>query len=249
MASSYPGAVDSLPNPAPTDLVENVNPLLDHDQQHANANNAIVAIETYVGPSGAAAGPSTLVGRIKTLEAGGGGGATQRGEWEHYGLKAWNADFLPSTQYGGGNTVSSGFLNIARLMLPNAITVTNLHLFCYSGGVTLTGFYGALYTSAGALLSQSSNIASPSSNTIVTIPLGSPQAVSAGPVYVAFWQTFAGGSSTFLRLSNAGSVVANAGLASPNLRFGTANTGLTTTAPSTMGAQTGNANSFWVAVS
>lgn len=53
MASSYPGGIDSLPNPATSDSMAVVS----HAGQHADANDAIEAIETELGtnPSGASA--------------------------------------------------------------------------------------------------------------------------------------------------------------------------------------------------
>jgi hypothetical protein len=49
MATSYPGGLDAFTNPAPSDDIENANPALDHDLQHANANDAIEAIQAKVG--------------------------------------------------------------------------------------------------------------------------------------------------------------------------------------------------------
>lgn len=48
-AITYPTTLDNLPNPTPTDLLENATLGLDHDQQHANANDAIEALEAKVG--------------------------------------------------------------------------------------------------------------------------------------------------------------------------------------------------------
>lgn len=48
MASSYPGALDSFSNPTPTTLRDAAGGLA-HDVQHANANDAIEAIQTTLG--------------------------------------------------------------------------------------------------------------------------------------------------------------------------------------------------------
>lgn len=45
MATSYPGAIDSLTNPTTTDTLNTPS----HAGQHANANDAIEAIETAIG--------------------------------------------------------------------------------------------------------------------------------------------------------------------------------------------------------
>lgn len=47
MATNFPNSLDVLPNPTPTTLLN--QPGLRHDEQHANANDAIVAIENKLG--------------------------------------------------------------------------------------------------------------------------------------------------------------------------------------------------------
>lgn len=49
MSISFPGSLDSLPNPTGSDLMENATAALDHDAQHSNANDAIEALEAKVG--------------------------------------------------------------------------------------------------------------------------------------------------------------------------------------------------------
>lgn len=49
MATNFPTSLDSLSNPSANDLVENSNAALDHHTQHANANDAIEALEAKVG--------------------------------------------------------------------------------------------------------------------------------------------------------------------------------------------------------
>lgn len=54
MSINYPSSLDSFANPSSTDLMENASPALDHDVQHANANDAIEALEAKVGTDGSA---------------------------------------------------------------------------------------------------------------------------------------------------------------------------------------------------
>ncbi len=54
MSITFPTTLDTLTNPAPTDLVENAILGLDHDQQHSNANDAIEALEAKVGANSSA---------------------------------------------------------------------------------------------------------------------------------------------------------------------------------------------------
>ena len=70
MATNYPNQIDSLTNPTPTTREDQ----LSHAAQHANANDAIEAIETYVGTTADTAADTTLTGRIVALEEGAGTG-------------------------------------------------------------------------------------------------------------------------------------------------------------------------------
>lgn len=51
---TFPTSLDSLTNPAPTDLLENATLALDHDQQHSNVNDAVEALEAKVGANSSA---------------------------------------------------------------------------------------------------------------------------------------------------------------------------------------------------
>jgi hypothetical protein len=77
---------------------------------------------------------------------------------------------------------------------------------------------------------------------------GGPYSVAPGNYFVGFWYNGTT-SPAWGRGGGVSSVMANAGVSSPNLFFGSANTGLTTTAPNPMGAQTAQANAWWVALS
>ena len=65
MASNYPSGLDSFTNPAGTD---NLSAGIGHAAQHANANDAIEAIESTLGlnPQGASA---TVKARFDAIEA------------------------------------------------------------------------------------------------------------------------------------------------------------------------------------
>jgi len=47
--TSFPTGLDAFPNPTASDLVENATADLDHHAQHANANDAVEALEAKVG--------------------------------------------------------------------------------------------------------------------------------------------------------------------------------------------------------
>lgn len=63
MATNYPGALDALTNPTATDNMATVS----HSSQHANANDAIEAIQAELGinPSGS---ESTVVDRLSAVD-------------------------------------------------------------------------------------------------------------------------------------------------------------------------------------
>ena len=70
MPSNYPSALDAFTNPTSTDDLD--TPGVEHDVQHANANDAIEAIQATLGtdPQGVAA---TVAARIAAVESAGGG--------------------------------------------------------------------------------------------------------------------------------------------------------------------------------
>ena len=64
MATNYPGGLDSLTNPSAGDALTSPS----HSAQHANANDAIEAIETELGvnPSGTFATVALAVGLLRS---------------------------------------------------------------------------------------------------------------------------------------------------------------------------------------
>lgn len=174
------------------------------------------------------------------------GGATADPNLNLYsGYKAWNFD-----QQWAAGTVSpvSGRLYFNKMYIPAGITVNSLKVLVNdTTGTVATGFYAALYNSAGTLLSQSANFSGSLGFDLNTIPLAAPQVIAAGTYYAAIWFVFTGTAPKLYTSVNNNSYQKNIGLASPNLRVGYANTGLTTTAPGTMGAQTTDNSGYWVA--
>lgn len=65
MSTAFPGAIDTLTNPLSSDTLDGVP----HDLQHANANDAIEAIETVIGITGSA-DTSSLVYKVAALQTG-----------------------------------------------------------------------------------------------------------------------------------------------------------------------------------
>lgn len=65
MSTSFPSAIDTFTNPQAGDRQNSPS----HSEQHANANDAIEALEAKVGVDGSAV-PSSLDYRVTVLEAG-----------------------------------------------------------------------------------------------------------------------------------------------------------------------------------
>lgn len=168
MATAYPGAVDALSNPGPTDPQNSPS----HSAQHTNANDAIEAIETFLGPSGAPAGAGTIVGRVKTLEAAGGGGLKT--------LMVPNAAQSlsnPAVAYAGRLFTPSANMSLSRL-----ITFANLS--------QLTNYGAAVITISGgnvATITNSNVVATPNmGGSFVgtwTLDFASPVALTSGTQY------------------------------------------------------------------
>lgn len=164
------------------------------------------------------------------------------------GYRAWSFDGACAVNT---QILTAGTLNVVRLWLDEfggVSPIASVSTVVATAGATLTNVGFALYSAAGALLTSSVNANGATATAFQTVGLKvvtfTSQNISPGSFYVAFWTTgttqptLAGGST---RASM------NGPLATPNLRFATANTGLTTTAPSTLGAQTGAPTALWVA--
>jgi len=155
--------------------------------------------------------------------------------------------------YGAATTIlaSNGLMYVARIALREAKTISTISMYCVVQGATLTSGqnFAALYSGAGALLSQSVDQSTAWATIgLKAMTLAGPQAVPAGYVYVGLWGN---GTTlpTFARASHQAAGLSNAGLAAPNLRFATADTGRTTTAPATIGTQTASLIQWWIALS
>lgn len=221
--------------------------------------DAVDLIARYVNgiiDSHAALDAATAPKRLGTVAAAGTSTAASpadhvhpRGWWTgtDLGYVAWAYD--PAMTSGQANPGAAGRLELTRVHVDQAATVTNIEMVVSSVGVTLTAgqCFAALYTAAGALLAQTGDQATAwTSLGVKTMALSSAQSVAAGDYYVAFWYQ----GTTAPQFSRQGNTAAiNGKLAAPNLRYATANTGTTTTAPGTLGTQTSANNAWWVALS
>lgn len=163
----------------------------------------------------------------------------------------WNADIYTAASSVAMPT--AGRLELVRLRLPVAASVTNVCLAMGSAGNTLTGgqCFAGLWSAAGARIGVTADQAANwgSGLGVKAMPLVSgPFACAPGDYYMGFWYNGTTGPG-WIRWSGLGGAYFNYGLSSPNLRLATADTGLTTSAPVTLGAQSAAPITWWAALS
>lgn len=166
------------------------------------------------------------------------------------GLITWAYD--PAVANNSTAMPTGGVLNLVKVHIPYATTITNIVMGLTNVGVTLTAgqCFAALFTTAGTWVRSTADLAATWAGVAgtKTTALTTPYVASAGDHYVGFWYNGTTGP-TFARSSGVQAGLYNIGLSTPNLRFSTADTGLTTTAPGTFGAQTASATTYWVGLS
>lgn len=148
---------------------------------------------------------------------------------------------------------AAGTLRLTRIRRIPPSSITNLHVVVTTAGSGLTAgqCFGALYSSAGALIAQTADQATPwASAGVKTMALaGGPYVFAGGDLYVGLW--YNGTTAPQLARSGLGAVTGQAtfGQSSGSYNASYANTGLTTTAPGTIGAQSASLLRWWAAVS
>jgi parallel beta-helix repeat protein len=167
-----------------------------------------------------------------------------------HGLVTWTMDVLTAT----ANSVlpAAGTLYVVRVHVPVAATVTNILAAVANAGAGLSSgkcFAGLWDASSkalvGATADQSTNWSAAGAK---TMPLPGPVRLTAGDYYIGI---YASGSTlpSFVRGNNqVGGTVTNVGLSS-NFRVASANTGLSSTPPGTLGALTAANTPWWLALS
>ena len=143
---------------------------------------------------------------------------------------------------------TAGTVNVLALHLADAASVTNVLLYVTAAGSVLTSgqCFAGLFQGGTLIGATATQHTAWQSTGLKTMALASgPFAVAAGTVYVAL---FANGT-TMPMFANAGAFVVNGALAATASRFGTADTGRTTTFAGTLGTIAAGPASYWAAVS
>lgn len=171
---------------------------------------------------------------------------------EDHGLIGWSCPIDYATQQSLLSVAAAaGTLRLTRIRRLPATSITNLHIFITVAGATLSNCYAGLYTAAGTLVAQTADQSTAwQSVGAKTMALtGGPYSLAAGDYYVGFW--YNGTTAPTVQRSGIGTLNTqiNLGQSSGNFNASDANTGLTTTAPGTIGTQTASVLHWWVAVS
>ncbi|MFI7073568.1 hypothetical protein [Micromonospora sediminicola] len=166
------------------------------------------------------------------------------------GWLAWTQP--PHVLVAGSALAPAGTLQLRRLRRVPAGQVTNIVTFLTVAGSSLTAgqCFAALYTAAGALVAQTGDQSTAwASIGLKVMPLaGGPYQVTGGDYYVGLWFNGTTGPA-IVRSGTVSAALTNVGLSAPNFDMASANTGLTTTAPATLGAQTASVFEWWIALS
>lgn len=228
-------------------LLQNSGVVIDDSNNITGVNDLSVADEAYgTGWNGSVEVPTknAVYDKTEAVLAGSSGGLTP----VDYGFLAAN---MPIGVLTGGNSLTSnGLVFVMKLRTDVPITVTNLHIFVSSAGSGLTSGqnFGALYDASKNLLAQTTDQTTPWGSTgMKTMALTSSQAVAAGYFYVALWSN--GTTRPTIRSAANNSSAINGVLSTANSLWATADSSITTTAPSTLGAFTADSNARWVGVS
>lgn len=164
------------------------------------------------------------------------------------GLLTWNID--PGTEGQALALPGAGVATVMTLKLAAAAPVTSIHMYAgvAGGGLTAGECFAALYQ-GGALLGVTGDqsAAWAVSGEKVMALAGGPVQAAAGLVQVIAW--YNGTTSPKFAAGDSGPGKANLGLPLASSRWGIANTGLTTTAPATLGAITAQASAYVCALS
>lgn len=230
MAINFPTSLDTTSQPSAGQVVDSA--------RIAKLIQMVEALEAKVGADSSAVS-SSLDYKVAHASS-----SSEGGTWpaSAQGFKCYSFD--PAAISTGAQTLVTGTAYVCGLYMPVASNVTNLYCINTNTGATTNAFM-ALYSGAGALLQTSSNQGGAMGAAgLKTFPVSS-QAVPVGLFYVILWM------STALNIACTAGVdgFMNINLSVANSRYATANTGLTTTAPGTIGTKTAMAKAFWAGVS
>jgi len=153
--------------------------------------------------------------------------------------------------YGSSNTLTAGTVYLVKIPIRAALTITNVWWALQTAGAgASTGSFSGIYSSAGSLLSGSSDIDAQLTGATggFSVPLTTPQAVAAGSfVWAAILSNLATTQPTLCRgLGTVG--VPNLNLAAAVLRSATNGVGQTNLPASITPAANAVGQNYWAGV-
>lgn len=171
-----------------------------------------------------------------------------------HNLAGWT--FAPELIQGSLAQITAGLSYVARVKNFGS-TVSNIHMHLTGGGGSLTSgqCFASVHTDAGVQIGitgtlHSTGAAGWGDGGYKTLPLvGGPFAVTPGAWLKVRWWWNGSTGPVISRAVNSSGVITGAGLVNPNFRFAVADSGLTTTGPTTIGTMTASPTAYWVAVS
>lgn len=175
---------------------------------------------------------------------------------EEIGFKAWSFDPIYATL---NVALPAGQIVFARVPIPETITLANLHVYVDVAGATLTAgqSFGLVYSKTGTLLGRTADQASAWVSTgektmALTAEAGQSLAITGSPTQWVLAAAYSVGTTrpAFPRWDAARIMTTgNKGLTGNNIRYGVANSGLTSTPPATLASQASSSNYFWFGLS
>lgn len=165
-------------------------------------------------------------------------------------LAGWTFD--PVNLQAGLLQLGGGTLQVARLKIGNADLISSIICNLTLGGLTLTSGrnFAGLYSDSGQLLGQTADQTTAWGSTgLKTMALTVPTPVTPWSWYKIGWFNNGLTVPSMSRGQNISAATLNAGMSGQNLRFSTADTGLTTALPAQMTSLTASDVAWWLAVS
>lgn len=166
-----------------------------------------------------------------------------------HGLVGWSFD--PAHAQAGTVLPTGGTLHLARVRaVSSAITAIQLYLTAGGGTLTAGRCFAAVFTDAGAILGAGAVTADQATawatSGLKDMALTVAQSVTPNAFYqIGFFFNGTTGPAV-ARGSNLAATQINAGIGAAPFRYSTADTGLTTAMPGTLGTQTAAGNAWWV---
>jgi hypothetical protein len=168
-----------------------------------------------------------------------------------HGFIAWSFD--PAMHNSVGFTMVSGASRVIGLFLPEPRLISKIHVVLMTAGTSVTAGQtnATLYSPSGGLLAQTADESGSWASTgEKPMSLATPY-FGVGIILATVWSVFTGTAPVIARAAGTQSAqVTNVGMAArPPYRSAIADTGLTTTPPGTLGAQSTSASLPWVGLS